>query len=42
LAHCRQTGHVQGYITAFRKIALAIDNMTDAEAKDKFVRGLKP
>lgn len=41
IAKLEQTGDVNTYINTFMDYKLAIKNMTDAEACDKFMRGLK-
>lgn len=40
IANLKQTGDVNSYINAFMDCKLAIKNMTDEEACDKFMRGL--
>lgn len=42
LAALEQTGSVETYVDAFQNLSLAVSDLSPAEAKDKFVRGLKP
>jgi hypothetical protein len=42
LAKLSQNSSVHSYTETFRSIILQIQDMTDAEAKDRYMRGLKP
>lgn len=42
LAELKQTGSVEEHVREFRPLQLLIPGMTDEEALDRFVRGLKP
>jgi hypothetical protein len=42
LARAVQTSTVQAYTAHFRSLLLKIKDMSEAEAKDRYVRGLKP
>lgn len=42
LAKLTQTGSVRNYISTFRGLCTEIGDVSDAEMRDKFMRGLKP
>lgn len=42
LAFANQRGHVHIYTKYFRSLLLKIPDMTEAEARDRYIRGLKP
>jgi hypothetical protein len=42
LANIRQEKTVRGYVKAFQNLVMQIPDITNAEALDRFVRGLKP
>jgi hypothetical protein len=42
LAVLNQTGSVESYVDAFQNLSLEIPDLSPAEAKDRFIRGLQP
>jgi hypothetical protein len=42
LAKLKQLGSVQDYLTRFNSLCLEVDDLSEAEKLDKFIRGLKP